>query len=138
MATIDHGAQNWDVDLNKKLAELQANEFKIIPITLTGLNGWSLNGTAFYAANGVVQINELDFIATPSAAVEAGKLQDVIIGKLGNDWPEWTVAVVGNWKDATTQMFTIENHNEIHLHSLGNLVSAGNGLHLHQTAASAV
>lgn len=138
MEVIDPQEGKWGEKINANFAALAKNSFNITPITLTGLNGWSLNGTAFYAANGIIQINELDFIATPSDAVEAGKMQDIIIGKLGNDWPEWTVALIGNWKDATTQMFTIENHNEIHLHSLGNLVSAGNGLHLHQTAASAV
>lgn len=130
---IDPGEAKWGEKINANFAALANNGFDVTSITLTGLNGWSLNGSAFYASNGVIQINELNFIATPKNAVAAGTLQDIIVGQLGHNWPEWTISVVGNWKDATTQLFTIENRNEIHLHSMGNLVSAGNGLHLHQT-----
>lgn len=135
---IDPGEAKWGEKINANFAALANNGFDVTSITLTGLNGWSLNGSAFYASNGVIQINELDFIATPSNAVASGTMQDIIIGQLGHNWPEWSISVVGNWKDATTQMFTIENRNEIHLHSMGNLVSAGNGLRLHQSLISAV
>ncbi|MCT0193860.1 hypothetical protein [Lactiplantibacillus plantarum] len=135
---IDPGEAKWGEKINANFAALANNGFDVTSITLTGLNGWSLNGSAFYASNGVIQINELDFTATPSNAVASGTMQDIIIGQLGHNWPEWNISVVGNWKDAATQMFTIENRNEIHLHSMGNLVSAGNGLHLHQSLISAV
>lgn len=135
---IDPGESKWGEKINSNFAALANNGFDVTSITLTGLNGWSLNGSAFYASNGVIQINELDFIATPTNAVAAGTLQDIIVGQLGHDWPQWTTSVIGNWKDATIQLFTIENRNEIHLHSMGNLVSAGNGLHLHQTIVNAI
>lgn len=135
---IDPGEAKWGEKINANFAALANNGFDVTSITLTGLNGWSLSGSAFYASNGVIQINELNFIATPSKTVAAGTMQDIIIGQLGHNWPEWNTSVVGNWKDATTQMFTIENRNEIHLHSMGNLVSAGNDLRLHQTFISAV
>lgn len=135
---IDPGESKWGEKINSNFSALANNGFDVTSITLTGLNGWSLNGSAFYASNGVIQINELDFTAVPKNAVAAGTLQDIIVGQLGHNWPEWTVSFVGNWQDATMQMFTIENRNEIHLHSMGNLVSAGNVLHVHQTTINAI
>lgn len=135
---IDPGEAKWGEKINENFAALANEGFNVTPVTLTGLNGWSLSGTALYATNGNVQIAKLDLIATTSNGIKAGTLQEVTVGKLGHDWPEWTISVVGNWKDAKIQMFTIENHNEIHLHSMGNLISAGNGLHLHQIVVSAV
>lgn len=136
--TIDPLESKWSDKVNANFAELEKNDFTITQITLTGLNGWTLNGSGFYATNGFIQIDELDFIATNSNAVPAGQMQELVIGKLGTQWPEWVVSTIGNWKDATTQMFTIQNGNEIHLHTMGNLISAGNGLHLHQTSVSPV
>ncbi|MCG0585854.1 hypothetical protein IMAU80323_02000 [Lactiplantibacillus plantarum] len=135
---IDPGEAKWGEKINENFASLAHNGFNVTPITLTGLNGWSLNGTALYASNGIIQISELNLIATPKNEVAAGSPKDLIIGKLGSNWPEWNVSVVGNWLDATIQLFTIENHTEMHLHSLSNKVTAGNGLHLHQSFISAV
>ncbi|KZT79862.1 hypothetical protein [Lactiplantibacillus plantarum] len=135
---IDPGEAKWGEKINENFASLAHDGFNVNPITLTGLNGWTLNGSAFSATNGNIQIVEFNFTATSSNEIKAGKLQEVIIGKTGQNCPEWVTSVVGNWTNATIQLFTIENHNEIHLHSMGNLVSAGNALHLHQTVVNAV